>query len=162
MSLSSPISISCLQNATTTSDEIHEVDKIFHNLNASVTFKASDAVSGPRRKRDPHAFLEQPTSSSSAFVRQAFVAPFLVISALVTVLAGDADLPRDGDSINDTFPSESLVVGEGSPLRLGLLLDVLGSLLLPESCVEFASFLGLFSEGDDTRTTVRWSLETRL
>jgi hypothetical protein len=61
MSLSSPIPIPCLRIATPTSDEIQEVDEIFHNLNASVTLEVLETMSGLRWKRDLHAFLEQPT-----------------------------------------------------------------------------------------------------
>jgi potassium voltage-gated channel Shal-related subfamily D protein 2 len=86
MSLSSPIPLSRLRGAAPTSDEIHEVDEIFHNLNASVTFEAPDTVSGPRWKQDLHALLEQPTSSPSAFVMHVFITSLIIISALVTVL----------------------------------------------------------------------------
>ena len=86
MSRSSPIPLTRLRNATPTHDEIQEVDEIFHNFSASVTFNTSDTVPGPRWKQDLHALLEQPTSSSSAFVMHVFITSLIIISALVTVL----------------------------------------------------------------------------
>ena len=58
---------------------------MFHNFNASVVFDAPDTVPGPRWKQDLHALLEQPTSSSSAFVMHVFITSLIIISALVTV-----------------------------------------------------------------------------
>ena len=85
MSLSSPIPLTRLRNTTPTHDEIQEVDEIFHNLNASVIFDSPDTVPGPQWKRYLHALLEQPTSSSSAFVMHVFITSLIIISALVTV-----------------------------------------------------------------------------
>jgi len=86
MSLSPPVPLTRLRGTNPTHDEILEVDEIFHNLNASVTFDAPDTVPGPQWKKDIHALLEQPTSSSPAFAMHIFVTSLIIISALVTVL----------------------------------------------------------------------------
>ena len=85
MSFSSPIPLTRLRSATPIHDEIQEVDEIFHNLNASVTLDAPDTIPGPRWKQDLHALLEQPTSSSSAFIMHVFITSLIIVSALVTV-----------------------------------------------------------------------------
>ena len=82
MSLSSQIPLSRLRSPTPLHDEIQEVDEIFHNFNPGV---ALDTVPGPRWKQDLHALLEQPTSSSAAFVMHIFITSLIIISALVTV-----------------------------------------------------------------------------
>ena len=82
MSLSSPIPLARLRSPTPIHDEIQEVDEIFHNFNPNVAF---DTVPGPRWKQNLHALLEQPTSSSSAFVMHIFITSLIIISALVTV-----------------------------------------------------------------------------
>lgn len=86
MSLSSPIPLTRLRNITPTHDEIQEVDELFHNLNASVAFDLPETIPGPRWKQELHALLEQPTSSSSAFVMHIFITSLIIISAIVTVL----------------------------------------------------------------------------
>lgn len=85
MPLSPQIPLTRLRGVTTTHDEIQEVDEIFHNFNASVTFDAPDTIPGPRWKQDLHALLEKPTSSSPAFVMHIFITSLIIISALVTV-----------------------------------------------------------------------------
>lgn len=86
MSLSSPIPLTHLRNATPTHHEIQEVDELFQNLNASVTFDTPETIPGPRWKQDLYALLERPTSSTSAFVMHVFITSSIIISALVTVL----------------------------------------------------------------------------
>lgn len=83
MSLSSPIPLTHLRSTTPIHDEIQEVDELFHSLNASFT---PDTIPGPRWKQDLYALLEQPTSSTSAFVMHVFITSLIIISALVTVL----------------------------------------------------------------------------
>jgi potassium voltage-gated channel Shal-related subfamily D protein 2 len=85
MPFSSSIPLTRLRGATPIHDEIQEVDEIFHNLNASVILDAPDTVPGPQWKQDLHALLEQPTSSSSAFIMHVFITSLIIISALVTV-----------------------------------------------------------------------------
>jgi len=85
MSLSSPIPLTRLRSTTPTHDEIREVDELFHGLNASITFDLPETIPGPQWKQDLHALLEQPTSSSSAFVMHVFITSLIIISALVTV-----------------------------------------------------------------------------
>lgn len=85
MSLTSPILLSRLPGPAPTHNEIQEVDEIFHNLNASVGFDPSETVPGPRWKQDLHALLEQPTTSSSAFIMHVSITSLIIISALVTV-----------------------------------------------------------------------------
>ena len=82
MSLSSPIPLTRFRSPTPIHDEIQEVDEIFHNFNPGVTL---DTVPGPRWKQDLHALLEQPTSSSAAFIMHVFITSLIIISALVTV-----------------------------------------------------------------------------
>ncbi|KAF9783325.1 hypothetical protein BJ322DRAFT_1070178 [Thelephora terrestris] len=86
MSLSSTIPLTRLRGITPIHDDIQEVDELFHNLNASVAFDLPETIPGPRWKQDLHALLEQPTSSSSAFVMHIFITSSIIISALVTVL----------------------------------------------------------------------------
>ena len=70
---------------------------------------------------------------------------------------------RDGNSVIDAFPSESLVVVEGN-LLLSLeppLVDLLGSLLpLTESRVKLGGLLGRFSRNREAETTECGSLKT--
>lgn len=86
MSLSSQIPLTSLRGTAPIHDEIQEVDELFHNFNASVTFDPPETIPGPRWKQDLHALLEQPTSSTSAFVMHIFITTLIVLSALVTVL----------------------------------------------------------------------------
>lgn len=86
MSLSSQIPLTRLRGTNPTHNEIQEVDELFHSFNPSVTFDPSEAISGPRWKQDLHALLEQPTSSTSAFVMHVFITALIIVSALVTVL----------------------------------------------------------------------------
>ena len=62
----SPTTFTRLRSPTLADSEIQEVDENYHNFNPSVAF---DAVPGPRWGKNFRTLLEQPTSSSSAFMR---------------------------------------------------------------------------------------------
>ncbi|KAF8895953.1 voltage-gated potassium channel [Mucidula mucida] len=73
------------RNTSFTTEE-QDISDIFIHSNASVYPLPEDMQGGPEWKRDLFSLLEQPTSSSGAFLIHALMTFLIVLSALVTVL----------------------------------------------------------------------------